>query len=132
MSGQYLSSDFSLPCPPGLDIPEQQRFTITANTLKVSLPSRLAALHPREELQELLRTLPSPLGRALGGFRAAFLKGFPSADPPAPGMLCRVLDFLLHAGGLPDEERGRAGAGVLGFPKLQVVPAGWEAPSPGE
>lgn len=42
MSGQYLSSDFSLPCPPGLDIPEEQRYTITANTLKVS---RLGTLH---------------------------------------------------------------------------------------
>ncbi|XP_061224287.1 proprotein convertase subtilisin/kexin type 7 isoform X2 [Neopsephotus bourkii] len=37
MSGQYLSSDFSLPCPPGLEIPEEQRFTITANTLKTLL-----------------------------------------------------------------------------------------------
>ncbi|XP_071305823.1 proprotein convertase subtilisin/kexin type 7 isoform X2 [Agelaius tricolor] len=37
MSGQYLSSDFSLPCPPGLDIPEEQRYTITANTLKTLL-----------------------------------------------------------------------------------------------
>lgn len=39
MSGQYLSSDFSLPCPPGLEIPEEQHYTITANTLKVSLPA---------------------------------------------------------------------------------------------
>lgn len=39
MSGQYLSSNFSLPCPPGLEIPEEQRYTITANTLKVSLPA---------------------------------------------------------------------------------------------
>uniref|UniRef100_A0A8D2QGM7 P/Homo B domain-containing protein n=1 Tax=Zonotrichia albicollis TaxID=44394 RepID=A0A8D2QGM7_ZONAL len=37
MSGRYLSSDFSLPCPPGLDIPEEQRYTITANTLKTLL-----------------------------------------------------------------------------------------------
>ncbi|RLV93738.1 hypothetical protein DV515_00013367 [Chloebia gouldiae] len=37
MSGQYLSADFSLPCPPGLDIPEEQRYTITANTLKTLL-----------------------------------------------------------------------------------------------
>ncbi|KAM9519708.1 proprotein convertase subtilisin/kexin type 7 isoform 1-T2 [Guaruba guarouba] len=37
MSGQYLSSDFSLPCPPGLEIPEEQHFTITANTLKTLL-----------------------------------------------------------------------------------------------
>lgn len=36
MSGRYLSSDFSLPCPPGLEIPEEQHYTITANTLKVS------------------------------------------------------------------------------------------------
>lgn len=38
MSGRYLSSDFSLPCPPGLQIPEEQRYTITANTLKVRAP----------------------------------------------------------------------------------------------
>ncbi|XP_061870106.1 proprotein convertase subtilisin/kexin type 7 [Colius striatus] len=37
MSGQFLSSDFSLPCPPGLDIPEEQHYTITANTLKTLL-----------------------------------------------------------------------------------------------
>ncbi|KAM6334689.1 proprotein convertase subtilisin/kexin type 7 isoform 2-T4 [Alca torda] len=37
MSGQYLSSNFSLPCPPGLEIPEEQRYTITANTLKTLL-----------------------------------------------------------------------------------------------
>uniref|UniRef100_A0A8C6YQV4 Proprotein convertase subtilisin/kexin type 7 n=1 Tax=Nothoprocta perdicaria TaxID=30464 RepID=A0A8C6YQV4_NOTPE len=37
MSGQYLHSNFSLPCPPGLEIPEEQRYTITANTLKTLL-----------------------------------------------------------------------------------------------
>ncbi|KAM6043400.1 proprotein convertase subtilisin/kexin type 7 [Chlamydotis macqueenii] len=37
MSGRYLSSDFSLPCPPGLEIPEEQRYAITANTLKTLL-----------------------------------------------------------------------------------------------
>lgn len=37
MSGQYLNNDFSLPCPPGLEIPEQQHYTITANTLKTLL-----------------------------------------------------------------------------------------------
>ncbi|XP_030320550.1 proprotein convertase subtilisin/kexin type 7 [Calypte anna] len=37
MSGRYLSSDFSLPCPPGLEIPEEQPHTITANTLKTLL-----------------------------------------------------------------------------------------------
>ncbi|XP_039185737.1 proprotein convertase subtilisin/kexin type 7 [Crotalus tigris] len=34
MSGQFLNRDFALPCPPGLRIPEQQPYTITANTLK--------------------------------------------------------------------------------------------------
>ncbi|XP_019398642.1 PREDICTED: proprotein convertase subtilisin/kexin type 7 [Crocodylus porosus] len=34
MSGQYLNNGFSLPCPPGLDIPEQEPYTITTNTLK--------------------------------------------------------------------------------------------------
>ncbi|XP_053222261.1 proprotein convertase subtilisin/kexin type 7 isoform X1 [Podarcis raffonei] len=34
MSGRYLDSDFSLPCPPGLQIPEQEPYTITTNTLK--------------------------------------------------------------------------------------------------
>ncbi|XP_013814316.2 proprotein convertase subtilisin/kexin type 7 [Apteryx mantelli] len=37
MSGQYLNSNFSLPCPPGLEIPEEQRYTLTANTLKTLL-----------------------------------------------------------------------------------------------
>ncbi|XP_013931088.1 PREDICTED: proprotein convertase subtilisin/kexin type 7-like, partial [Thamnophis sirtalis] len=34
MSGQFLDGDFASPCPPGLRIPEQQPYTITANTLK--------------------------------------------------------------------------------------------------
>lgn len=52
MSGQYLSSDFSLPCPPGLDIPEERRYTITANTLKVSLPVGWEPCIPQDELEE--------------------------------------------------------------------------------
>lgn len=118
MSGQYLRGDFSLPCPPGLDIPEEQRYTITANTLKVSLPAGWAPCIPRVSWKSrtLLGTL-CPLcwavGRALGALIAVFFKGFPSADPPALGMLCRVLDFLLHAGGLPEQERGGAGPGLL-------------------
>ncbi|XP_042329900.1 proprotein convertase subtilisin/kexin type 7 [Sceloporus undulatus] len=34
MSGRYLDSSFSLPCPPGLQIPEEEVYTITTNTLK--------------------------------------------------------------------------------------------------
>uniref|UniRef100_A0A8B9U554 Proprotein convertase subtilisin/kexin type 7 n=1 Tax=Anas zonorhyncha TaxID=75864 RepID=A0A8B9U554_9AVES len=37
MSGRYLDSNFSLPCPPGLEIPEEQHYTVTANTLKTLL-----------------------------------------------------------------------------------------------
>ncbi|KAM9299047.1 proprotein convertase subtilisin/kexin type 7 [Gastrophryne carolinensis] len=33
-SGQFLNDNFSLPCPPGLEIPEQERYTITNNTLR--------------------------------------------------------------------------------------------------
>lgn len=35
MSGKYLHDGFSLPCPPGLKIPEEDGYTITPNTLKV-------------------------------------------------------------------------------------------------
>lgn len=35
MSGKYLRDDFTLPCPPGLKIPEEDGYTITPNTLKV-------------------------------------------------------------------------------------------------
>ncbi|CAM5121678.1 unnamed protein product [Natator depressus] len=35
MSGQYLSRGESLPCPPGLEIAEEEPYTITANTLKM-------------------------------------------------------------------------------------------------
>lgn len=35
MSGKYLHDDFTLPCPPGLKIPEEDGYTITPNTLKV-------------------------------------------------------------------------------------------------
>ncbi|XP_054448285.1 proprotein convertase subtilisin/kexin type 7 isoform X2 [Pteronotus mesoamericanus] len=34
MSGQYLHDGFTLPCPPGLKIPEEDGYTITPNTLK--------------------------------------------------------------------------------------------------
>jgi proprotein convertase subtilisin/kexin type 7 len=38
MSGEYLHDDFTLPCPPGLKIPEEDGYTITPNTLKVLRP----------------------------------------------------------------------------------------------
>lgn len=34
MSGKYLHEGFTLPCPPGLKIPEEDGYTITPNTLK--------------------------------------------------------------------------------------------------
>ncbi|XP_077162316.1 proprotein convertase subtilisin/kexin type 7 [Paroedura picta] len=34
MSGRFLDAGFSLPCPPGLKIPEQEPYAIPANTLK--------------------------------------------------------------------------------------------------
>lgn len=34
MSGKYLHDDFTLPCPPGLKIPEEDGYSITPNTLK--------------------------------------------------------------------------------------------------
>ncbi|XP_057347115.1 proprotein convertase subtilisin/kexin type 7 isoform X3 [Manis pentadactyla] len=34
MSGKYLDEGFTLPCPPGLKIPEEDGYTITPNTLK--------------------------------------------------------------------------------------------------
>ncbi|KAG8434517.1 hypothetical protein GDO86_012772 [Hymenochirus boettgeri] len=33
-SGKYLNNDFSLPCPPGMEISEQEGYTITNNTLR--------------------------------------------------------------------------------------------------
>lgn len=38
MSGKYLRDGFSLPCPPGLHVPEEAGYTITPNTLKVLGP----------------------------------------------------------------------------------------------
>ncbi|XP_038236623.1 proprotein convertase subtilisin/kexin type 7 isoform X2 [Dermochelys coriacea] len=35
MSGQYLSRGEALPCPPGLEIAEEEPYTITVNTLKM-------------------------------------------------------------------------------------------------
>lgn len=66
MSGQYLSGDFSLPCPPGLDIPEEQRYTITANTLKVSLPAGWEPCMPQEEQDPAQNSVPSLLGSGQG------------------------------------------------------------------
>ncbi|XP_052508241.1 proprotein convertase subtilisin/kexin type 7 isoform X2 [Budorcas taxicolor] len=34
MSGKYLHDSFTLPCPPGLNIPDENGYTITPNTLK--------------------------------------------------------------------------------------------------
>ncbi|XP_029429182.1 proprotein convertase subtilisin/kexin type 7 [Rhinatrema bivittatum] len=34
MGGRYLNRNYSLPCPPGLEIPEQEAYIITNNTLK--------------------------------------------------------------------------------------------------
>ncbi|XP_010951801.2 proprotein convertase subtilisin/kexin type 7 [Camelus bactrianus] len=34
MSGKYLHDGFTLPCPPGLKVPEEDGYTITPNTLK--------------------------------------------------------------------------------------------------
>ncbi|XP_069411377.1 proprotein convertase subtilisin/kexin type 7 isoform X2 [Ovis canadensis] len=34
MSGKYLHDGFTLPCPPGLNIPDENGYTITPNTLK--------------------------------------------------------------------------------------------------
>lgn len=39
MSGRYLDSSFSLPCPPGLDIPPEIISPFTSNTLKVNYPT---------------------------------------------------------------------------------------------
>lgn len=41
MSGKYLHDSFTLPCPPGLSIPEEDGYTITPNTLKVRGNSKL-------------------------------------------------------------------------------------------
>lgn len=36
MSGRYLDSSFSLPCPPGLEVPPEVFSPFTSNNLKVS------------------------------------------------------------------------------------------------
>lgn len=36
MSGRYLDNSFSLPCPPGLDLPPEVFSPFTSNNLKVS------------------------------------------------------------------------------------------------
>lgn len=36
MSGKFLDSSFSLPCPPGLDIPPEIISPFTSNSLKVN------------------------------------------------------------------------------------------------
>lgn len=87
MSGRYLSSDFSLPCPPGLDIPEEQHRTITANTLKVSCPQAARPVGALSSAEGPGRAGPhraDPPGAPgqvhpvpLGCLRASFLTGFP-------------------------------------------------------
>lgn len=37
MSGRYLDNSFSLPCPPGLDVPSEVFSPFTSNNLKVSV-----------------------------------------------------------------------------------------------
>lgn len=53
MSGKYLHDGFTLPCPPGLKIPEEDGYTITPNTLKVVGP-RLTLKAGRRVLGELV------------------------------------------------------------------------------
>lgn len=53
MSGKYLHDGFTLPCPPGLKIPEEDGYTITPNTLKVPGP-RLTLQIGRSVLEELV------------------------------------------------------------------------------
>lgn len=36
MSGRFLDNSFSLPCPPGLDVPPEVFSPFTSNNLKVS------------------------------------------------------------------------------------------------
>ncbi|XP_018543126.1 proprotein convertase subtilisin/kexin type 7 isoform X1 [Lates calcarifer] len=69
MSGKYLDSSFSLPCPPGLDIPPEIINPFTSNNLKVNS----AAAHQNT----------SPV----------------SLVPAVAGLLCSLLVSLLHPGG---------------------------------
>lgn len=51
MSGKYLHDGFTLPCPPGLNIPEEDGYTITPNTLKVQTGRGVLGYCPRWETQ---------------------------------------------------------------------------------
>lgn len=123
MSGRYLDSNFSLPCPPGLEIPEEQHYTVTANTLKVSLlglgrgrgctkqghPSSAGVVGKGKPAALILLapcpTVPVGDGAGLGAVEGGSQGASSSTDPPAVGLFCCVLDFLLHAGGVPDQEQ---------------------------
>lgn len=47
IGGKYLNNSFSLPCPPGLDVPPEVFSPFTTNNLKVSV---------HEDLQPVLTT----------------------------------------------------------------------------
>lgn len=41
ISGRYLNNSFSLPCPPGMDVPPEVFSPFTTNNLKVSVYENL-------------------------------------------------------------------------------------------
>lgn len=54
MSGQFLNGNFSMPCPPGLDIPPEVEIPFTSNSLKVCLYLSLTHTHSLTHSHTLL------------------------------------------------------------------------------
>lgn len=110
MSGRFLDSNFSLPCPPGLDIPPEVLSPFTSNNLKVNLYTT-----SNQHLVCWPRPPPSSY-RPLWPFTHSPLYSLPV--PAVAGLLRLFLVSLLHTGGhagpcgpqgppLPTQKMGR-------------------------
>lgn len=91
MSGRFLDSNFSLPCPPGLDIPPEVISPFTSNNLKVNLYTTL-------NQQLVCSPCPPPSSTfvthvSIGGLQTP-LTGY----SPPPSLLCALSQFLLLLG----------------------------------
>lgn len=71
MTGKYLHSNFSLPCPPGLDLPPEITKPFTSNNLKVN--SAAFTLHTQTSRVMVTMLLPTVCFSLLSSLWTVFI-----------------------------------------------------------
>lgn len=71
MTGKYLHSNFSLPCPPGLDLPPEITKPFTSNNLKVN--SAAFTLHTQTSRVMVTMLLPTVCFSLLSSLQTVFI-----------------------------------------------------------